>query len=101
MAGRRNAFDRQHGGSVFVTELIHVFGVIDLVLTPIGVLVLLWVRVSSADPVDALFIALLAALFLAGLTFGGLLMGMAALIRFGYVLAKSERRPPDPKSISR
>ncbi len=97
MAGRRNAFDRQHGGSVFVTELIHVFGVIELALTPIGVLLLLWVRVSGSNPVDAPFIALLAALFLAGLTFGGLLMGMAALIRFGYVLAKSERRAARPE----
>ena len=92
MARRRNAFDRQHGGSVLLTELIHVFGVIDLVLTPVGVLLLLAVRVSGSDPVDAPFVALLAALFLAGLTFGGLLMGMAALIRFAYVLAKSEQR---------
>jgi hypothetical protein len=82
---------------VLVTELIHVFGVINLVLAPVGVLVLLAVRVSGSDPVDAPFVALLAALLLGGLTFGGLLMGMAALIRFAYVLAKSARRAARPE----
>lgn len=92
MARRRNAFDRRHGASALLTELIHVLGITNLVLTPVGVLVLLAVRVSGTQPLDTSFVVMLAGLFFAGMTMGGLLLGIASLVRFAYVIAKAGER---------
>ena len=86
---RRNKFDRLYSGPLFITSLLNTLGILDLVATPIGLLIVLAVRVQGEQPLDAAFVGLLTALFIAGVTLGGGLLGFAALLRYGYVLARS------------
>ncbi|MCH7813053.1 MAG: hypothetical protein IID40_03435, partial [Planctomycetes bacterium] len=75
-------FERQFGGTMLVMALVHTMGVIVWVATFVGVLWRLYVRVHSDRPVDAEFALLLLAGFVAGLVGGGLLLGIAALLRY-------------------
>ena len=45
----RNALDRRYGESLFMAELVRTLGIVDLVATPVGVVVLLTFRVTEAD----------------------------------------------------
>ncbi len=90
---RRNKFDRRHSGPLFITALLASLGVIDLIATPVGVLIVLGLRVNYEEPVDVTFVALLAGAFVAGVALGGLLLGLAALLRYGHALARA--RDPD------
>jgi len=84
-----DTFTRRYGTVILVTALLRILGVIDLVLTPIGVLWLLWTRVEKAGSVDGEFAAILVGVFIAGLTLGGVLVGLAALLRYMHPLARA------------
>ncbi|MCP4250474.1 MAG: hypothetical protein GY778_25810 [bacterium] len=75
-------FERQFGGTMLVMALVHTMGVIVWIATFVGVLWRLYVRVHSDQPVNAEFVLLLLAGFVAGLVGGGLLLGIAALLRY-------------------
>ncbi|MCH7704010.1 MAG: hypothetical protein IIB61_02770, partial [Planctomycetes bacterium] len=85
---RRNRHDRGFPGAVFVAEFLRVLGVVDLILTPVGCLAILYVRTDAGGAVDALFISLLLGELIAGATLGGLLLGLAALLRYAHVLVR-------------
>ncbi len=91
---RRNAFDRQHGGSVFVTEFVHMLGIIDLLATFVGVVVVLAMRMAGEQPVDGGFVLTVVFGFIAGVTLGGLLLGLAGVLRYAYTIARARDAAP-------
>ncbi len=75
-------FSRQFGGPLLVTALVQILGVCALVATALGVLWRLWVNVSAGHPVSADFALGLVGILVLGATGGGLLLGLAALLRY-------------------
>jgi len=92
MRGKRSAFDRLYGGSLFMAELVHTLGIVDLVATPVGIVVLLTFRVAEAEPLSGAFMASLIVLFISGVTLGGLLLGVGALMCYGHALVRQGGR---------
>lgn len=88
---RRNRHDRGFPGAVFVAEFLRVLGVVDLILTPVGCLAILYARTDAGGAVDAPFISLLLGQLILGATLGGLLLGLAALLRYAHVLLRGIR----------
>jgi tetratricopeptide (TPR) repeat protein len=58
-------------------------------------LLILAVRVRESEPIEAVFVALLVGVLIAGVTFGGLLFGLAATARHTYERMLSDRRAGD------
>lgn len=56
-------------------------GMIVLAVTPIGVLIVLAMRIGREDPIDTQAVLTLLGALVAGVTCGGLLMGVASLVR--------------------
>jgi hypothetical protein len=90
----RDAFDRRYGDSLFMTELVRTLGIVDLVATPVGVVVLLTFRVAEEAALDGAFVALLVMLFIGGVTLGGLLLGVSALMSYADALTRGHKRTP-------
>jgi hypothetical protein len=88
----------RYGGSLFVAEFIHALGIVDLLATPIGVITMLAFRVAEGKPQNAGFTALLIVAFIAGITLGGLLLGMSALLRYVHTLARERERAPQARA---
>ena len=70
----------------FLATFLQAVGLIDLIATPVGVLLVLALRLHNGQPLDSLFVALLVGAFLSGLTLGAILMGLAAVVRHGYAV---------------
>jgi len=73
--------ERSPRDSSLLPTFLQAVGFIDLIATPVGVLIVLALRVYNNQPVDSLFASLLIGAFLVGLTFGALLIGLAAMLR--------------------
>ena len=76
-----NLPERTAKGAAFLPTFLQAVGLINLIATPVGVLIVLALRVHNNQPLDALFTSLLIGAFLVGLTFGALLIGLAAALR--------------------
>jgi len=74
--------DRLYDGPPFMAALVQALGIIDLVVTPVGVLIVLGLRIGREQSLDGVFVAKLVGMFVAGVTVGGLLLGLGALIRY-------------------
>ena len=73
---------------MFVSASQLTLGVINVVLTPITVLLLLAWRSGSDGAIDGAFAGMLVSILVAGWTLAGLLLGLAALLRYAHVLAR-------------
>ena len=92
MRGKRNTSARLYGGSLFMAELVHTLGIVDLVATPVGIVILLTFRVAEEEPLSGAFVASLIVLFISGVTVGGLLLGVGALMSYGHALVRQGGR---------
>ncbi len=72
-----------------LTALLQALGLIDLAVTVVGLLLVLGWRTHSGQPMSFTFIITLLGALVAGVTLGGLLIGAAAALRYGHVLASS------------
>jgi hypothetical protein len=86
--------DRSYERSPFVAALVQALGIIDLFVTPVGVLLILAIRVGREEPLSLLFIAASVGALVAGVTLGGLLLGLAALIRYAVALRRPDMLGP-------
>ena len=73
----------------FLTAVLQALGLIDLIVTLVGVLAVLSWHVHEGQPWTVAFIAVLVAALVGGVTLGGLLIGAAAALRYGHALASS------------
>ena len=73
----------------FLAMFLQSVGFIDLVATPVGVLLVLALRLHNEQPLDSLFVALLVGAFISGLTLGAILVGLAAVVRHGYAMNRA------------
>lgn len=73
----------------FLAAFLQSVGLIDLIATPVGVLLVLALRLNNDQPLDSFFVAMLLGAFLFGLTMGALLMGLAAVVRHGHAVNRS------------
>ena len=73
----------------FLTAALQALGLIDLIVTLVGLLAVLSWRVHEEQPLTVTFIAVLVGALVAGVTLGGLLIGAAAALRYGHALASS------------
>lgn len=88
---RRDGVGRRFGGVPFIAEFLRVLGYVDLALAPVGVLVVLAVRVRLERPIDAVFVIMLVGGFVVGVTLGGLLLGLGTAVRYADVVAEARR----------
>ncbi len=91
MARRRVAIDRQYGGTLFVTELVHILGLVAVAGTPVGVASVLAYALNRGETVSASFLALLAAGLIGGWSLAGILMGISALLRYHHAAVRSQQ----------
>ncbi|MHC4092367.1 MAG: hypothetical protein ACYSVY_19200 [Planctomycetota bacterium] len=89
---RSSRFDHQFAGPLLITALAHTLGVVVLLATPAGLLWRLYARVHSPDPIDADFVMRLLGGLLAGLLAGGVLLAVAALLRYSNALLRALHR---------
>ena len=47
MRRRRNRYEKRFRGAVFVAEFLRVLGIVDLILTPVGCLAILYSRTNA------------------------------------------------------
>jgi hypothetical protein len=85
------AIDRQYSGPLFVTELVHILGLVAVAGTPVGVASVLAYAMNRGETVSATFLALLAAGLIAGWALAGVLLGMSALLRYHHVAARAQQ----------
>jgi hypothetical protein len=85
---RRNRIDRPLSGPTLVTELCSVLGIALLLMAPTSVVVLLALRIGEERPITAEFAGLSAAVLLIGVASGGLLLALAAGLRYVRGLAR-------------
>lgn len=69
--------------------LLQALGIIDLLATPCGMMLIVAAHARQPEPVGTTFVALLFFVLVAGLTLGGMLFGFAALVRYGHVRDQS------------
>ncbi len=69
------------GSGALASTVLQAVGIIVLALTPIGVLTVLATRIGRQEPIDTSTILALLGALVAGVTCGGLLLGMASLLR--------------------
>ena len=86
---RQETVERFLKGPLFAAALLRVLGIIVLIVTLAGAVIALALRISRERAVDGTSVAWLAGLFVVGLTLGGLLLAFAALLRYGYVVARA------------
>ena len=79
-------------GPPYVVAVLQALGFIDLIATLVGVLVVLALRVQQSLPLDATSVALLLGALVAGITLGGLLIGLAAALRYAHELVPGGRQ---------
>jgi len=79
--------------------MLHVLGFVDLLVTLVGVLGIVALRARSGGPPDAAFVIGLVVLFIAGVTLGGLLIGLGALVRYGHARTLNARPPDDTNQV--
>ncbi len=73
----------------FTATLVQALGIVVLAATPIGVLTVLAMRLDGEESLSGFFVAVLVAGFVAGATVGGLLLGLALLIRYASALTST------------
>lgn len=97
MQGPLDKRNHWYDGPPFVSTVVQALGIVDLVITPIGVLIVLALRAAREEPLDVVFVAALAGAFVVGIALGGLLLGLSALIRYAsHVWPENPRRGPGP-----
>jgi len=78
-------------------------GVLNIVFAPLGILLGLAMKAGRGEPIDAMWLTLMLAILMAGLTLGGLLLAAASLLRncssLAAVLAP-DGPPPDPLDLA-
>ena len=85
----RTTSSKPAAAAPFLATFLQSVGLIDLIATPVGVLLVLALRLNNDQPLDSLFVALLVGAFLFGLTMGALLMGLAGVVRHGHAVNRS------------
>ena len=82
----------------FLAAVLQALGFIDLAVAPVGILIVLALRVHYQRPLDGSFVAVLLGALIIGVTFGGLLIGLAAALRYVHQLAQGAPGAPLPQS---
>ncbi|MBU0716700.1 MAG: hypothetical protein KJ749_00490 [Planctomycetes bacterium] len=80
--------DRPHDSPPFLAAFVQALGLVDLIVTPVGLLTVLALRLRGDQALDGAFVALLFGGLVAGITLGGGLIGLAGLLRYEHTLAR-------------
>lgn len=92
----QNQLDQPRDGRPFLPVVLQAIGFIDLVVTPVGILTVLALRIHYEKPVDETFVAMLLGALIIGVTLGGSLVGLAAALRYAHELARRDADSASP-----